>query len=70
MVTHYGLFRSVAPNSPMIKEADFFIGQGGLREEWGRSWEPIEDATSIGDARRKFAAKHGVALSSLYGGEE
>lgn len=66
MVTHYGLFRTVVPNSPMIKEADFFIRQGGLKEEWGRSWEPIEDAMSIGDARRKFAAKHRVALSSLY----
>ena len=59
-ITHYGCFREANPNSPMIKEADFFISQGGLKAGWGDNWEPIHDATSIGDARRKFASEKGV----------
>lgn len=69
MITHYGLFRSIAPQSPMIKEAGFFRDQGGLSEEWGKTWEPIENATGIGDARRKIAIKYGVNLSHIYDGE-
>lgn len=34
-----------------VKEAAFFASQGGLREEWGRSWTPVT-ADSIEDARR------------------
>jgi hypothetical protein len=64
--THYGLFREICPDSPMIKEANFFIKQGGLVEEWGQHWEPIYGASSIGEARRMFARTKGVALSSLY----
>ena len=69
-VTHYGLFRPSVPNSPMIKEAGFFVGQGGLREDWGESWEPITDAGSIGEARKKIAEKYGVELSHIYWGEK
>lgn len=69
-ITHYGLFRPEVPNSPMIKDADFFIAQGGTRDSWGKSWKPIHDAASIGDARRKLAAKHGVPLSPIYGDEK
>lgn len=65
-ITHYGLFRPDVPGSPAIKEAAFFRSQGGLEKRWGRSWEPIEDATSIGDARRKMAEKYGVKLSHIY----
>ena len=35
-----------------VKEAKFFEEQGGLTENWGRMWWPIE-ATSIEDARSK-----------------
>ena len=70
MITHYGLFRVEVPSSPFIKTADFFRRQGGLIKDWGKFWEPIADATSIGDARRKFAARHNVKLSSLYDDEE
>lgn len=69
MITHYGLFRPNVPNSPMVKEAKFFESQGGLSDEWGKAWEPINDATSIGDARRKLAHKYGVTLSHIYLGE-
>lgn len=69
MITHYGLFRQHVPNSPMIKEADFFAEQGGLTQDWGKNWEPITGATSIGDARRKIATKYGVTLSPIYSGE-
>lgn len=65
-ITHYGVFRPGAPSSPMIKEAEFFAEQGGHTQPWGTAWEPIRGATSIGDARRKFAAAHGVVLSSIY----
>lgn len=70
MITHYGLFRLQVPSSPMIKTATFFERQGGLVDDWGKLWEPIEDAASIGDARRKFAAKHGAALSPIYDNEK
>lgn len=70
MITHYGLWRPHVPNSPMIKEAQFFAGQGGLSQDWGKGWEPIDDAASVGDARRKFAAAHGAPLSHIYEGEQ
>lgn len=69
-ITHYGLFRKDVPNSPMVKEAKFFEQQGGLTEAWGKNWEPIRGAKSIGDARRKFATSKGVELSSIYIGEK
>ena len=69
MITHYGLFRKAAPSSPMIKEAEFFKSQGGLTQAWGKNWEPIRDASTIGEARRKFAIDKGVKLSSIYHGE-
>lgn len=69
-ITHYGLFRKDVPTSPMVKEADFFREQGGLEQPWGSNWEPIYRATSIGDARRKFAHRHGITLSHIYDGEE
>lgn len=65
-ITHYGLFRKQVPNSPMIKEAEFFHQQGGLVEKWGESWEAIHSAISVEDARRKFAESKGVVLSSIY----
>jgi len=66
---YYGLFRERVPNSPMIKEGEFFKEQGGFTQDWGKSWEPIE-ASSIGDARRKLAEKYKVKLSPIYSGEE
>lgn len=69
-VTHYGQFREQVPGSPMIKEAEFFKSQGGLTEPWGKHWEPIYDAKTCGDARRKIAAKYGATLSFLYLGEK
>lgn len=38
------------------KEGDFFLKQGGLKEEWGKTWELI-DAASLYEARNK-----GIAL--------
>lgn len=38
------------------KDGQFFEEQGGLREPWGKAWEPIE-ATSLYDARNQ-----GIAL--------
>jgi hypothetical protein len=35
-----------------VKEADFFVSQGGLRDSWGQHWLKVE-ADSINDARRK-----------------
>lgn len=73
MITHYGLYREHVPNSPGIKEAHFFEEQkrtSNPEETWWKAWEPIEDAKSIGDARRKFAAMKGVTLSHIYLGEQ
>jgi len=38
------------------KEGDFFVSQGGLKDEWGKSWE-VTVATSLDDARQT-----GIAL--------
>lgn len=65
-ITHYGVIRAEAPGSPMIKEAEFFVEQGGLTKPWGAAWKPIHGATSIGDARRQFAAENRIVLSSIY----
>ena len=35
-----------------VKEYDFFVSQGGLKEPWGRNWIPME-ADSIEGARLK-----------------
>lgn len=64
----YVLWREHVPNSPMVKEGNFFRQQGGLTDDWGKSWEPI-DAKTVGDARRKFAESRGVTLSHIYWGE-
>lgn len=66
---YYVLWRPSVPNAPMVKEGDYFRELGGLTAEWGESWQPIQ-ATSIGDARRKIAAEHGVELSRIYYGEK
>lgn len=68
-ITHYGLYRREVPNSPMIKEANFFEEQKNRSkpgESWFKNWEPIEDANTIGDARRKIAKKYNVELSHIY----
>jgi len=52
--THYYLPGSGGSvTGPHIKSADFFIEQGGLRNEWGISWKPICcPNVGIEDARR------------------
>lgn len=52
-----------------VKEAEFFQSQGGLREDWGKTWRPVV-AKSIGDARRQAAKMFGVRLSHIHAGEE
>lgn len=43
---YFGLFTTMAP---AVKEAQFFIDQGGLDEEWGEPWEYFE-AYDLADA--------------------
>lgn len=50
-VTHFVLPRG---NHTMVKEANFFREQGGIKDDWGRRWVPVR-ATSIEDARRQGA---------------
>lgn len=76
MITHYGLFRESVPQSPMIKTADYFLilkensRRDHPKDDWWKSWEPIHDCETIGDARRKLAEKYGVKLSHIYWGEK
>lgn len=47
----------VQPWAVYVKEGHFFEAQGGLRENWGKAWEPvmavsIEDARYIGELQR------------------
>lgn len=72
MITHYGFFRSEAPNSPLIRDAETFTEQEEtLKQEFQDGvWEPIEDCKTNGEARRKFAASKHVALDSRFWGEK
>lgn len=73
-ITHMGLHRPHVPNSPMVKEKSFFDSQVADtdpkdEDPWWTHWEPIEDCATIGEARRKIAAKYGNTLSHIYHGE-
>lgn len=61
--THY--ISKDAVDALFVKEAAFFVAQGGLKEPWGQTWYPVI-ATSIGDARRQAAAYFGVPLSAIH----
>ena len=41
----------VEPWAVYVKEADFFVAQGGLTAEWGKRWKLLE-APSMEFARR------------------
>lgn len=45
----------------IVKEAKFFVSQGGLTQEWGKAWKPIY-ADSLEHARLK-------AMADAIGGE-
>jgi hypothetical protein len=49
MMEYYVLIK---PWAVYVKEAEFFVAQGGLTESWGKGWQKIE-AESIADARLK-----------------
>ena len=49
MNTYYIL---IEPWAVYVKEANFFVSQGGLTAKWGAKWQKI-DAESIDDARSK-----------------
>lgn len=42
---------SIQPWAVYVKEADFFVEQGGLVQPWGKFWVGPIDAESIEDAR-------------------
>lgn len=46
--THYVLIK---PWAVYVKDAAFFVKQGGLSQPWGRNWRGVH-ATDIEDARR------------------
>lgn len=64
--THYVHCNS--GNALFVQEASFFELQGGLHDEWGKSWKPVI-ATSIGDARKQASTLFGVPLSPIHRGE-
>ncbi len=47
-----------------VKEYDFFVSQGGLKEKWGKAWKIIE-AKDLDDARVKAIQEPG-ANAGLY----
>jgi hypothetical protein len=61
--THYYLPGSGGSvTGPHIKEASFFIAQGGLREKWGNAWKPITCDSDVESARalaRKLERQNG-----------
>lgn len=64
-VTHYVLYNGA---TVMVKEASFFIEQGGLQDEWGKKWRPVK-APCIGGARREGAKLFAVTLTHIYADE-
>jgi hypothetical protein len=75
-ITHYGLFRTGIPESPMVKEADFYLAQReeslrtNPKDNWHLNWEPLYDCETIGQARRSIAARYNVKLSKAYSDKE
>lgn len=63
--THYVVSNGA---TVFVKEATFFVSQGGLSQEWGKHWEPVI-ASSVGEARRMGAKLFSIELSDLYKGE-
>jgi hypothetical protein len=47
-----GFFVLPRGKSTMVKEGQFFRDSGGLTEEWGKAWVPVND-TSLEDARHQ-----------------
>lgn len=52
-----------------VKEWQFFVEQGGLREPWGKNWLLIE-AESIDDARKRGKKLMGKLFELLVEGRE
>jgi len=50
--------------STFVKDYDFFVGQGGLKEKWGKAWKIIE-AEDI-DQARVIAIQEPGAFAGLY----
>lgn len=48
----YMVIANKASGSVFVKEKDFFISQGGDKQDWGKDWKEVE-AESIEDARKK-----------------
>lgn len=59
--THFVLPRG---NMSGVKEADFFRGQGGLTEDWGKHWLPIVVPPERRDSRRD---PHGLGMARRIG---
>jgi hypothetical protein len=47
------------------KEGTFFESHGGLTQEWGKNWRPIE-ATSLYDARNQGIALRRIEFPSSH----
>lgn len=47
----YAVVCASASGSVFVKDFDFFVSQGGLRDAWGKRWRFIA-ATSVEHARR------------------
>lgn len=59
--THY-VWRNVA-GSVFVKEAEFFVEQGGHAEKWGREWLPVTvDGDPISVESIERARKVGVEI--------
>jgi hypothetical protein len=57
-----GYYINVTKAAVYVKEADFFREQGGLKEEWGKTWQYV-DADGIEHARligKVMAFKQGL----------
>ncbi len=58
-------FVLIKPWSVSVKEAEFFIAQGGLTQPWGKHWRPVE-ADSLEQAREQGKALRATKETTAY----
>lgn len=61
IATHFVLPRG---DQTMVKDAEFFLGQGGDVEKWGRAWVPVVVPPHRRDPRRD---PHGIEMARRLG---
>jgi hypothetical protein len=60
----FAILVSKVSGHTFVKDYDFFVSQGGTRDEWGKNWEIVEAPTL--EAARVIAIKRPGAVPGLH----